>query len=304
MSIRSYSKKRTDQLLAAAVATAISGAVAEAQETIDLAPYVLTSSLTTILTNLIGTAPANLDTLQEIAVQLASDESAVSALITTVSGKQPIDPSLTALANLVTAPDKAIYFTAADSPATYDLTSYGRQVVATANAAALRTLLALGSAATAATSDFDAAGVGVSAAAAAVASLLSGVGGAAFVGPVTAPNHLESPKASFDGGSTTPTVGTKVRNVVAVAGTIFSASVIAAGAVAGSATVTVKKQTLAQLNAGTASTLILTATLSAALGSLDSSLNIAVAAGDVFEFELTSVTTVTRFVVTLNIWRA
>lgn len=39
------------------------------------------------IADLIGTAPANLDTLQEIAAQLANDESAVSALTTTVSGK-------------------------------------------------------------------------------------------------------------------------------------------------------------------------------------------------------------------------
>lgn len=36
---------------------------------------------------LLGTAPANLDTLQEIGTQLAADESAVAGLITTVSGK-------------------------------------------------------------------------------------------------------------------------------------------------------------------------------------------------------------------------
>lgn len=39
------------------------------------------------IASIIGTAPANLDTLQEIAVQLATDESAVSALVTTVAGK-------------------------------------------------------------------------------------------------------------------------------------------------------------------------------------------------------------------------
>jgi hypothetical protein len=40
-----------------------------------------------LLTELIGTAPANLDTLQELAAQLATDESAVSALTTIVASK-------------------------------------------------------------------------------------------------------------------------------------------------------------------------------------------------------------------------
>ncbi len=40
-----------------------------------------------LITDLLGSAPANLDTLQEIAAQLATDESAVSALTTTVAGK-------------------------------------------------------------------------------------------------------------------------------------------------------------------------------------------------------------------------
>lgn len=38
---------------------------------------------------IVGAAPAALDTLQEIAAQLASDESAVSALTSTVAGKEP-----------------------------------------------------------------------------------------------------------------------------------------------------------------------------------------------------------------------
>lgn len=52
-------------------------------------------------TTLIGTAPANLDTLQEIASQLASDESVASALTTTVAGKLQKDQNLSDL------PDKA-----------------------------------------------------------------------------------------------------------------------------------------------------------------------------------------------------
>lgn len=46
------------------------------------------SYVTDRLTNLVNGAPVALDTLKEIADQLASDESAASALVTTVSGKQ------------------------------------------------------------------------------------------------------------------------------------------------------------------------------------------------------------------------
>lgn len=45
------------------------------------------SEVDTAIQNVVGTAPAALDTLQEIATQLQNDESAVSALTTTVSNK-------------------------------------------------------------------------------------------------------------------------------------------------------------------------------------------------------------------------
>lgn len=54
---------------------------------------------------------------------------------------QPLDATLTALAALTTAADKGLYATASDTFATYDLTSFGRSLVAVANAAAARTLL-------------------------------------------------------------------------------------------------------------------------------------------------------------------
>lgn len=61
---------------------------------------------------------------------------------------QPAAANLTALAGLTGAANKAPYFTAAGAMAVYDLTVFGRSVVATADAAALRTLLGLGTAAT------------------------------------------------------------------------------------------------------------------------------------------------------------
>lgn len=49
--------------------------------------YATPSYVNTAITNIVGAAPAALDTLKEIADQLASDESVVSSLTTTVAGK-------------------------------------------------------------------------------------------------------------------------------------------------------------------------------------------------------------------------
>lgn len=54
---------------------------------------------------------------------------------------QTVDATLTAIAGLTTASDKGIYATGSDTFATYDLSAFGRNVSATANAAALNTLL-------------------------------------------------------------------------------------------------------------------------------------------------------------------
>lgn len=60
------------------------------------------------------------------------------------SSVQGYDAQLAALAALVTAANKGLYFTASDTPATYDLTSYGRTLGGLADAAALRSNLSLG----------------------------------------------------------------------------------------------------------------------------------------------------------------
>jgi len=62
--------------------------------------------------------------------------------------KQPADPTLTALAALVTAENKLIYATGADAFATADLTVFARTLLAALNASAARTTLGLGMAAT------------------------------------------------------------------------------------------------------------------------------------------------------------
>jgi hypothetical protein len=74
--------------------------------------------------------------------QLAADGKALSDAIEalgTGGDVQPLDASLTAYAALVTAANKGIYFTAADAPATFDLTAFGRTLAGLADYAALRT---------------------------------------------------------------------------------------------------------------------------------------------------------------------
>lgn len=70
------------------------------------------------------------------------------AVIELNAEKQPLDAMLTALAGLVTAADRLLYFTGADAPALATLTAFARTLLAGANAAAMRGTLGLGSIAT------------------------------------------------------------------------------------------------------------------------------------------------------------
>ena len=77
------------------------------------------------------------------------------------SDVQAYDAGLASIAGLTTAADKVIYTTASDTYAVADFTAFGRSLVDDADAAAGRTTLGLGTAATSASTDFDAAGSAV-----------------------------------------------------------------------------------------------------------------------------------------------
>lgn len=145
------------------------------------------------ISDLIGGAPGTLDTLNEIAAQLATDESAVSTLTSTVAGKLTAASNLSDLVNAVTARTNlglgsaathahgdydaagaAAAAQAASQPVDADLTAiaalsttaFGRALLEVLDAAAGRTALGLGTASTHAHGDYDAAGAAAAAQAA------------------------------------------------------------------------------------------------------------------------------------------
>jgi hypothetical protein len=94
------------------------------------------------------------------------DDADASAQRTTMgvaigSDVQAYDAGLASIAGLTTAANKVIYTTASDTYAVTDFTAFGRSLVDDADAAAGRTTLGLGTAATSASTDFDAAGSAV-----------------------------------------------------------------------------------------------------------------------------------------------
>lgn len=101
------------------------------------------AAIGTAIANLVGTAPGILDTLGEIAAQLSTDESAVSALTTTVAGKQATHANLTALSNLTGAANTGFYFTGSGAMATFDLSTFARTILDDADASTVRATVGL-----------------------------------------------------------------------------------------------------------------------------------------------------------------
>jgi hypothetical protein len=95
------------------------------------------------IATLVNSAPALLDTLGELSDALGDDPNFAATVTNLIATKQPLDASLTAFAALTTAANKGIYFTAADTPATYDLSSYARTLLDDASASAAQATLGL-----------------------------------------------------------------------------------------------------------------------------------------------------------------
>lgn len=79
---------------------------------------------------LVGSSPEALDTLNELAAALGNDPNFATTMTNALAGKQPLDATLTALADLATGANKLPYFTGTDTVAQTDLTSVGRDILA------------------------------------------------------------------------------------------------------------------------------------------------------------------------------
>lgn len=101
----------------------------------------LQAAITALTTTLVDAAPGTLDTLNELAAALGDDPNFATTIAAQIAAKQDGDAMLTALAALVTSADKAIYFTAADTPAIYTISAAGRTFLAAADGPAQLTAI-------------------------------------------------------------------------------------------------------------------------------------------------------------------
>lgn len=93
---------------------------------------------------LVDSSPATLDTLNELAAALADDPNFATTMTNALAGKQPLDALLTSLAGLTTAANKLAYFTGVDTAGLCDLSSWGRSLIAAADAAAGKAIIGTG----------------------------------------------------------------------------------------------------------------------------------------------------------------
>lgn len=103
---------------------------------------------------LVASAPGLLDTLDEIAAALGDDPNFSTTMLNALNGKQPLDANITSINSRVYTAGQMIYWTADETTAVISTTSYGRSLLAAADAAALRTLAGLGTMATQAASNY------------------------------------------------------------------------------------------------------------------------------------------------------
>lgn len=94
-----------------------------------------------------GATTAAVGTITSFARSILDDADAAS--VRNTIGAQQADATLTALAGVTTAANKLLYFTGVDTAAATDLTAFGRSLIDDNDAAAARTTLGLGNAATA-----------------------------------------------------------------------------------------------------------------------------------------------------------
>ena len=158
----------------------------------DTTQVATTAFVQAAIKKLVGTAPATLDTLAEIAAAINNDASVYNTLDAAITNKQPLHAALTSISGLSTDANKMIYTTAANTYKTTTLTDFARQILDDANAASVRTTIgALSSGDTIARATADASGNTIT----------------STYAPLASPNLTGTPKAP------TATVGTNTTQI-------------------------------------------------------------------------------------------
>lgn len=123
--------------LASPALTGIPTAPTPAQ-TVNNTQIATTAFVKAALAALVNGSPAALDTLKELADALGGDANFSTTVLNALSGKQPIDPTLTALAGLVGSADRIPYFIGNDLMALADFTAFARTLLSRNSAALVR----------------------------------------------------------------------------------------------------------------------------------------------------------------------
>lgn len=97
--------------------------------------------LAAVLAALVDSAPATLDTLNELAAALGDDPNFATTMTNALAGKQPLAATLTALAAISTVADKLIYASGPDTFSTTTLSAFIRTLLDDGNAATARNTL-------------------------------------------------------------------------------------------------------------------------------------------------------------------